>query len=1274
MTTLPDRLHWNRWLLAGFFTLATCGCKNETSGPGTKPAAGNAAASEASVLTVDQAQEVLQLHNRGLGFLENMDFAEADQALDKLQSLMPQSLTVARNVAVARTLSVIANNSPYSATKDPAALQARLKSTHEAIEAFRKLASSDYEKALASLLDGKLAAYEDAPGKPRIQDALKHLQDAIKLSGDRPEMWYAYASAMDGNRDYADSPDLIKALQKLSELAPENLAVLGQLLEKQALGVNSKNPDVVALSSSLPETLARAQTLLAPLNAAIKAQQRLDLNDMIQKALDASKPADDSQKRDLKKLIGPAMTATRLLLPELANQIDRRRIDLNLLEYVVVDLAATMNLSAEAKAALFPSAEPTVLKSLTSGTGLPEVKGATSVQFCDMNLDGAEDLVVVAEGRVKIFSRGLDPAAAWAPLMESQADAGSFTHCLLIDFDRDFDRALADIKAPMVLRDRDGDRKIVTDQSGKQRWFDTDSDVIAWSANGVVVLRNDAAADGARSLVVVPQTGTVNGINDLVAADLEADGDLDLIFATTSGMSLWKNIDGKTFEPITEGLSLPTTPITALAIGDWNRDVAMDIVGVSADGKAGWLQNILHTRFRWLDGIPCPTGAADVLIDELNGDGRWDLIAAGSSGVSSILPANNEVPQDAPLTTLATTAATSILRADLDNDSRTDIVACGPGGVGLLRGTGDGKATDLTSIIADNAPALMAAATDLDDDGDLDIVAINADGTLRSLINNGGSENQWIEIVPRAVGDDPQFRSNRVNMQGIGSVIELRSGSQYQAHVVDAPKLHLGLGKAKSVDTIRMIWTDGIPQHVTKTELLRSRLGVLAPQILTGSCPYIYTWNGERFEFFSDCLWAAPIGLVQATGDMAPTREWEYLMIPGEQLKPKDDRYVIQLTEELWEAAYFDEVKLVAVDHPADVSIFTNEKVGSPQMAAHRIHTVKNARQFKSITDSRGRDLLPGLRAQDQDYVQAFEGRVLQGLVDEWTMEFDPGSLSENGEVPKDIRLFLIGWVFPTNTSLNHAIVQDPSLDPPAPPSLEVQGADGEWTVASPFIGFPSGKTKAMVVDLSGLLPTPTSKFRIRSSMELYWDAAFFTVNETDAPTQSYDCAVVNADLHYRGFSRRVYADNALFRNGRAPEGYDYDSVTTEPRWSEMLGRFTRYGSATPLLMAQDDRMVVMGPGDELTVEFSVPKDAPPEGWKRDFVLYNVGWDKDADLNTVYGQSSEPYPFKAMTRYPMAPEESKPSSPEYQQYLREYQTREYPRFRFRDTVRNEVQN
>ncbi len=1226
----------------------------------------SAAMNTPAVLSAESVKEIITLHNRGIGHLENHEWAEAEIILGKLQSLLSDDVSAAQNLAVARTLALIDRSSPFSPSRDAAAFTDAVQKAGKAVAQFQRVAKTDRQKSIAALIAGKLAAFEDSSTSPRIRDALNLFQQAITLSGDRPEMWYAYALAMEGHREFSDSPDLIRALQKTNELAPENLAVAGKLLEKQALALNSKNPQTKELAANIAATLDRVATLLEPLNSAIKLQRRIDLVDTIRKALagpGSTNPA---------ALLGPAMMAKNLMLPELATQVDQRRIDLNLLEYLVVDLPAKLPMSAEVRREVFPPAEPSVLKPFTLGTGLSDLADVADVQLTDMNLDGTDDLVTVQNGRVRIYSRGADVSAPWNLLMESPAEAGSFTRCLLIDIDRDFDRALSDIKSPTKLRDSDGDQKIVKDPSGQNRWFDTDLDVIAWRPDGAVVLRNEVGPDAVRSLVVLPQPAAVTAIQDVTAADLEADGDLDLIFATSSGITLWKNIDGKTFEPIIEGVSLPQYSISAVTIGDFNRDMAMDVVGISPDGKAGWLQNMLHGRFRWLDNLPCPAGATDVLIDELNGDGLWDLIATGTTGTSTTLMAQADGSPDAVPTTISSVPGSRCFRADLDNDGRSDFLVTGPEGLVLLRGTGDGKADDISGLLPAMTSARSVATSDLDSDGDLDIVTVTTDGKLQLLTNNGGNENQWITVVARAVGDDPQFPSNRVNMHGRGAVIELRAGPGYQAHIVETPTLHLGLRKATHVDTIRVIWTDGVPQNITNTTLLKARLGILAPQILSGSCPYIYTWNGERFEFFSDCLWAAPIGLVQATGDMAPTREWEYLMIPGEQLKPRNGQYVLQLTEELWEAAYFDEVKLMAVDHPADVSIFTNEKVGSPEMAAHRIHTVKNPRLPVSAKDGLGRDLLPGLKAQDQDYVQPFEGRIMQGLTDEWTMELDLGPLAESEATKsKNIRLVLVGWVFPTNTSLNQAIVQNPDLNPPAPPALEVIDAEGNWKTARPFIGFPSGKTKAMVIDLSDAFLTTDYRLRIRSSMELYWDAAFFTVDEEDAETRTYPCDLLAADLHYRGFSRRTYADNALFRNGHAPEGYDYDSVTKEPRWNEMLGRFTRYGDASQLLQNQDDQMVVMGPGDELTVEFTVPADAPPEGWKRDFVLYNVGWDKDADLSTVYGQSSEPYPFKAMTRYPLAPDESEPSSPEYRQYLQEYQTREYPRFRFRNAVRRQ---
>ena len=1232
-----------------------------------------------SSMSEAQLEELIHLHNRGIGHLENKEWKDADTNLARLAELLPRNLTVARNLAVSRVLAMVDRFSPYSESADATAFAEGLKLAGQSVENFRALAaaSSDTnQRALAELLAGKLAAFEDAPTRPRIAAALEYFREAIRLSGDRPSMWYAYAKAMEENRDFADSPELLDALQKTSELAPENLAVITKLLEKQALGLNARNPETKQRAAGIAATLARAATQLAPLNAAIKKQHRIDLLDTISKALAAGNPPDPNSLR------GPAIITKNLLLPELAQQIDMRRIDLNLLEYLDPDITSSLGLTPEQRAAVLEQTAPTVLTSFTPADGLPAATDVTWLQAADMNLDGLDDLVVLAGGRIEVYS----PSAAgseWQLVFKSAADLPLFSGVLLADLDRDFDRAnLADVKAPLVLLDPSGDRRTVPQLAGQPRWFDADLDVIAWHADGVVLMKNDAAADGSRQLTPVSTPPELKGVRSAVAADLEADGDLDLAFASAAGLTVWKNLDGAAFEPLIEGLAGPDYPtgLQSLRAVDWNRDMAMDLVGVSPQGQVGWLQNMLHLRFRWQDGLAGAAAsgskgaaaATDLAVADFNRDAQWDLAVAGTTGVSQIQLKNNERPETAVSNTIGTAAAVQLIAADFDNDTLLDFAAAGASGLMLYRGHADGSFEDLSALVPAAAGVRAATAVDLDRDGGLDLVIVKSDGTLQLLRNVGGNSNEWIEVVPRAIGEDSQFQTQRVNMHGTGAVLEVRSGTDWQARVIDAPRLHIGLGKHKQVDTIRVIWTDGVPQNITDMQFLKSRLGVLAPQILKGSCPYIYTWDGEKFSFFSDCLWAAPLGLVQASGDLAPTREWEYLLIPGRQLQPRNDRYVIQLTEELWEAAYFDEVRLMAVDHPKDVSVFTNEKVGSPAMAAHRIHTVRNPRLPKSVVNAQGQDLLPQLVAQDQNYAQPFQQRILQGLTDEWTMEFDFGEIPAAADgSPASVRLVLIGWVFPTDTSINTGLQQNSNLPGPQPPSLEVPAADGSWKVVQPFIGFPSGKTKAMVVDLQDAVGPQNSRIRIRSSMELYFDAAFAIVNESDSPTAVQDCALLNADLHYRGFSKRVYAAESVFRQGHAPESYDYQTVRTEPLWNEMLGRFTKYGQTTELLTTQDDLLVVMGPGDELTVEFSVPSTPTPDGWIRDFVLYNVGWDKDADLSTIYGQSAEPYPTRAMPQYPgdFASEIEVP--PNYRQWQQTYQTREYRRGKFHNHLRQQ---
>ena len=89
---------------------------------------------------------------------------------------------------------------------------------------------------------------------------------------------------------------------------------------------------------------------------------------------------------------------------------------------------------------------------------------------------------------------------------------------------------------------------------------------------------------------------------------------------------------------------------------------------------------------------------------------------------------------------------------------------------------------------------------------------------------------------------------------------------------------------------------------------------------------------------------------------------------------------------------------------------------------------------------------------------------------------------------------------------------------------------------------------------------------------------------------------------------------------------YDYDNVVPMPL-ARMSGYLTRYGQVAPLLQADDDRLCLVGPGDEVRVDFdgtSVPGLAL--GWTRCYVLRTVGYCKDADLFTATGDTVGPLP------------------------------------------------
>ncbi len=147
--------------------------------------------------------------------------------------------------------------------------------------------------------------------------------------------------------------------------------------------------------------------------------------------------------------------------------------------------------------------------------------------------------------------------------------------------------------------------------------------------------------------------------------------------------------------------------------------------------------------------------------------------------------------------------------------------------------------------------------------------------------------------------------------------------------------------------------------------------------------------------------------------------------------------------------------------------------------------------------------------------------------------------------------------------------------------------------------------------------------------------------------------AATGAELRFRGFSTP-----AVHPERKQPEGFDYAEWMPVSMWNPTKGLYTRYGDVLPLVNAIDDRLVIMGSGDELRLLF--PESAAGvlrAGWKRDFLLFVDGWAKDADANTAFGQSVEPLPFHAMSQYPFKDGEHYPEDAVHRRYRAEYNTR-----------------
>jgi tetratricopeptide (TPR) repeat protein len=707
------------------------------------------------------------------------------------------------------------------------------------------------------------------------------------------------------------------------------------------------------------------------------------------------------------------------------------------------------------------------------------------------------------------------------------------------------------------------------------------------------------------------------GLKDLrardgVIADLDFSGKLDLLTVSpdAQGLRVYRNLGNFYFKESTtnSGLPLVLPGVQHVALEDWNNE---DLPGVfsTQEGKSplffskeragAFLQT--NSPAHWPAGTVLATG-------DLNNDLRPDLVVAGDREVT-VLFGGLDHRFTLPLNGMQ---VKKLVLFDYDNDGWLDVLAYG-NALRIWRNRGKLGFEDMTADLAFTklGPIEDLAIADFDEDGDTDIVLATTNG-LQYWRNDGGNANKQLKL---------RLEGNRSNASALGVRVEVTAGRWRTIRTLQQLPLEIGVGRHEKLDVIKVHWFD-LATTLVDTTVEPKPLTLVELTLPAGSCPYLYAWNGEGFKFVTDILGSSPLGLPVSYSRFVEADPEEFLELGTDQQFPsKDGHYELRITEELREVLYLDQAKLVVVDHPAGTAVHPTSKMHPAKpFPPHALWTLRPLATPRQAIRSDGADVTKSLRSIDGRMVAPITLREtqLRGLAEPFSVTVDFGELPTE----KPLVLVLNGWLRFGGGMANIAASLDPNLPFPFP-TLEAELSDGSWKPVSVDVGVPAGKTKTILVDLDKKLPAHARRLRLNTAFELYWDSALLCERTSDDQNRTTTLAADHADLHWRGFSPFAPLPPSL------PLTPDYSKSQPSPPWTRTpSGWCTRYGPVGELIHEKDNALVLLNGGDELSLSFPANQLPPkPEGFVRDFFVYVVGWDKDADFHVAQGWLVEPLPY-----------------------------------------------
>jgi Flp pilus assembly protein TadD len=733
----------------------------------------------------------------------------------------------------------------------------------------------------------------------------------------------------------------------------------------------------------------------------------------------------------------------------------------------------------------------------------------------------------------------------------------------------------------------------------------------------------------------------------MVFLDYDHDGDIDLYVSRFSGGGnlLWRNNGNGTFidGTVPAGLAGAAQGIGALPV-DFNNDRAVDLLVTGGNLAALALTNTREGPFKPADvwKSPFPSSAAGAIAFDFDKDGWMDVAFThwsqpGFSVWRNLAGGGFErvaVPE------MPWSRGWGLASLDIDNDGWLDLIAAGEraGGSGelvALRNLGGNRFSDITAATGLNSlqltrPRALVTA-DVDGDGDSDLLVTQNRQAPVVLRNDGGNRRRSVRLALQGLND---------NRSGIGTKVEVFAGALRQKWEASSASGYLGqnsreilagIDDARQADIVRLLWPTGVPQD--EMQLDAGKLHVMKEIDRRGSsCPVVFVWDGARYRFISDIIGPGIIGEWLGPGVWNTPDPTEYLKVDGRLVKPKNGRLSFRLAEVMEEITYLDHARLLAIDHPVDVEVNPNEYFASqPPFPEFKVVTSRNMRLPRSASDDRGRNVLDLLRERDRRYVTGFDSLPYTGYAKMHYLELDLGALDQ-GEVPQaPLRLIMHGFIdYFTVTSIFAAYQGKVE---PVVPFLEIPDGPGKWKRVSDDIGFPAGLARTMVSDISGRLPAGVSRVRIGTNLKIYWDQILIDTTPQTVPFEVREIPLAEASLGFRGYPRRIEGKVG------GDVSYIHGEVSSTGPFARASGQYTAYGNVRSLLERADDRFVIIGSGDETSLEFD-PSSLPAvrQGWTRDYFLYADGFAKDMDFYSAYSATVEPLPFHAMPQYPYSPE------------------------------------